>query len=62
MNSRPAQAILVAFQSQCFVNVMLRLHYRCGFAGRVAIIRRATSEPIFAVRREQRVKVGATFF
>jgi hypothetical protein len=41
---------------------MLRMHYRCGFAGRVPIIRRATSEPIFAVRREQRMKVGATFF
>jgi hypothetical protein len=41
---------------------MLHLHYRCGFAGRMSIIRRATSEPIFAFRREQRMKVGAKFF
>jgi hypothetical protein len=41
---------------------MLRLHDRCRLAGRVAIIRRATSEPIFAVRREQRMKAGANGF
>jgi hypothetical protein len=41
---------------------MLHLHDRCGFAKRVPIIRRATSEPIFAVKREQRMKAGASFF
>jgi rRNA processing protein Gar1 len=41
---------------------MLRLYCRCGIVGRVAIIWGATSEPFFAVRREPRVKVGATIF